>query len=59
MPKTRTMRCHYCDRPAAVEVTSDGVVVGVCQRHLRERVAALAEEAGLSSLRERLDLGES
>ncbi len=52
------MRCHYCSRAADVEVESDGVVVGLCERHLRERVEALADEDGVAALREGLDFEE-
>ena len=37
------MQCHYCSRSADVVAESDGVEVGLCERHLRERVATLAE----------------
>ena len=50
------MRCHYCGRSADVEVESDGVVVGLCERHLRERVEALADEVGVAALRDVLDV---
>lgn len=53
------MQCHYCDRDADVEVESDGIVVGLCEGHLRERVEALADEAGVAAIRERLDFEES
>lgn len=53
------MQCHYCDRPADVEVESAGVIVGLCERHLRERVEVLAEETDVESIRERLDFEES
>lgn len=49
------MRCHYCDRPADVAIESDGVVVGLCTRHLRERVQALAGDAAAAALNELLD----
>ncbi|MFB6353253.1 MAG: DUF6757 family protein [Halobacteriales archaeon] len=52
------MQCHYCDRPADVEVESDGVIVGLCEGHLRARVQELADEAGVAALREELDFEE-
>jgi hypothetical protein len=37
------VQCHYCSRPADVVAEHDGVEVGLCDDHLRERVATLAE----------------
>lgn len=37
------MECHFCDREADVGVEYEGVTVGVCERHFRERVEELAE----------------
>lgn len=53
------MQCHYCDRAADVEVESDGVIVGLCEDHLRARVKELADEAGVAALREELDFEET
>jgi len=50
------MRCHYCDRPAAFAAESDGIKVGLCERHFRERLEELADTDGLDSLRERVDV---
>lgn len=44
------MRCHHCSRPAAVTATSDGVSVGLCEDHVRRRLATLAESDALASL---------
>jgi hypothetical protein len=52
------MQCHYCGRDADVEVESEDVIVGLCEHHLRERVEALADEAGVAAIRERLDFEE-
>ena len=37
------MRCHYCDREAAYAAASDGVRVGLCERHLRSQIEELSE----------------
>lgn len=52
------MRCHECGGPADVEIESGGVIVGLCERHLRERVEALADEEAIAALREVLDREE-
>jgi ribosomal protein S14 len=52
----QSMRCHYCDREAAYVAEKDGVRVGLCQRHFRERVEELSESDGLAALREQLDI---
>lgn len=49
------MRCHDCGAPADVEVESRGVIVGLCEQHLRERVEELADEGAIAALREVLD----
>jgi hypothetical protein len=53
------MRCHYCDREAAYAAEKDGVRVGLCQRHFRERVEELAESDELAALREQLDINRT
>lgn len=53
------MRCQDCSRPADVEVESGGVIVGLCEEHLRERVESLADEWAISVFREILDPEES
>ncbi|ESP89511.1 DUF6757 family protein [Candidatus Halobonum tyrrellensis] len=50
------MRCHYCEREAAYTADRDGVRVGLCENHFRERVEELAESEGLEALRERVDV---
>lgn len=50
------MRCLDCDREADFEVESDGVIVGLCEVHLRERVATMADEEVASALRDVLDV---
>ena len=50
------MQCHYCEDEAAFAAEKDGLRVGLCERHFRERVEELAESEGLESLRERVDV---
>ncbi|WP_172861796.1 DUF6757 family protein [Halopenitus persicus] len=50
------MYCHYCDREAAFEAESDGVTVGLCEDHFRERVQELADSDELQALKERVDV---
>jgi hypothetical protein len=50
------MQCHYCERDAAYAAESEGVRVGLCEEHFRERVEELAEDEGLESLREEVDV---
>lgn len=54
-PKDR-MKCHYCDREAAYAAEKDGIKVGLCERHFRERVEELADSDGLAALREQIDI---
>ena len=48
------MRCHDCGRPADIEVESDGVIVGLCEDHLRDHVESIAGEHALDTLNELL-----
>lgn len=50
------MECHYCGQPADVTVESDGLRVGLCDEHFRERLAELSESAELETLRDELDV---
>lgn len=50
------MRCHYCEREADVVVEKDGVRVGVCEVHFRDRLEALSDSAMLEELGEQLDV---
>ncbi|MFB6244448.1 MAG: DUF6757 family protein [Halobaculum sp.] len=50
------MQCHYCDRAAAYAAESDGVRVGLCEEHFRERIEELAESDGLANVREQVDV---
>ena len=49
------MRCHYCDRDADYVAESEGVRVGLCDRHVRERVRELADEGAVAALRDVLE----
>jgi len=50
------MRCHYCDRAAAVSAESGGVRVGLCEEHFQERMEELAESEDIRELEEQLDV---
>jgi hypothetical protein len=50
------MRCHDCDRSADFEVESDGVIVGLCEGHLRARVESMADDEVAAALRDVLDV---
>jgi hypothetical protein len=50
------MRCHYCEHDAAYAAEKDGIKVGLCEEHFRERVEALAESDELEALREQIDV---
>ncbi|MEZ3116411.1 DUF6757 family protein [Halobaculum sp. MBLA0147] len=50
------MQCHYCDEDAAYAAESDGLRVGLCEDHFRERVEELAEDEGLERVREQVDV---
>jgi len=49
------MHCHYCDREADVVVEREGVRVGLCEAHLRERLAELSDAEWLADVREQLE----
>ena len=50
------MQCHYCDEPAAYAAESEGVKVGLCEEHFKERLEELAESDTLEKIRERVDV---
>ena len=50
------MECHYCGRTADVTVESDGVRVGLCEDHFRERLEELSESAAFADLRDEIDI---
>ncbi len=50
------MRCHYCDREAAFAAESEGLTVGLCEEHFRERLQELADADGLDALKEHVDV---
>lgn len=39
------MRCHECGAEAAYAPETGGVRVGLCERHLQERLATFPDEA--------------
>ena len=53
------MQCHYCDREADIAVEKDGVRVGVCDDHFRDRMEDLSESEWLSDLEADLDVDRS
>lgn len=50
------MRCHYCHRQAAFTAEREGVRVGMCKPHFRERFQELADSEGFDELREELNI---
>jgi hypothetical protein len=50
------MECHYCESGADITVEKDGVRVGVCEEHFRERMDELADSEWLDGLEEQLDI---
>lgn len=50
------MRCHYCERDAAVSAETDGVRVGLCEEHFHERMEELAESEEIRELEEKIDV---
>ncbi|WP_435359912.1 DUF6757 family protein [Haloarchaeobius sp. DFWS5] len=50
------MKCHYCDHEAAFAAESDGLRVGLCEEHFRERLEELADADELKQLKERVDV---
>ncbi|MDZ7849845.1 MAG: DUF6757 family protein [Halodesulfurarchaeum sp.] len=49
------MECHYCGRTADVVAETDGVRVGLCEDHFRERLTELSESS-FEALQEELDI---
>jgi hypothetical protein len=54
--ETPDMRCHYCDREAAYAAEKEGIKVGLCESHFRERIEELADSDELAALREQIDV---
>jgi hypothetical protein len=50
------MQCHYCDRDAALAVEKDGIRVGLCEEHFRDRLEELSESGFLAELGDELDI---
>lgn len=53
------MNCHYCDRTAAYAAEKDGIKVGLCEEHFRERLEEFAESDELAALREQIDVNRT
>lgn len=53
------MECHYCERDAEVGVEKDGVTVGVCEAHFRERLEELEDAEWLEDIEEHIDIDRS
>ena len=49
------MRCDWCDREAAYVAEREHIRVGICERHLKERMEALTDADSLIDLREAFD----
>jgi hypothetical protein len=50
------MQCHYCEASATYTAESDGIKVGLCDEHFRERLEELAEADAFDRIRERIDV---
>ncbi|MGM0604591.1 MAG: DUF6757 family protein [Halobacteriota archaeon] len=50
------MRCHYCDREAAYAAETDGIKVGLCSEHFRDRLEELSDSEEFAALRDQLDV---
>ncbi|WP_327053290.1 DUF6757 family protein [Halomicrococcus gelatinilyticus] len=49
------MQCHYCDREATFAPEKDGVRVGLCDEHFRERFEELSETDALDAIEQEFD----
>ena len=50
------MHCHHCSREATFTAETDGIRVGLCDRHFRDEFTRLARSETFSHLRQRLDI---
>ena len=50
------MQCHYCDDDAALAVEKDGIKVGLCEDHFRDRLQELQDSGFLEDVRDDLDI---
>lgn len=50
------MRCHYCDRKAAFSAEKEGIRVGLCKQHFRDRFRELADSDTFADLKEELNI---
>jgi hypothetical protein len=53
------MRCHYCEEKAAFAAEKDGLKVGLCTDHFRERMEALTDSAERADLKDQLDVNRT
>ena len=51
----QSMQCHYCDREATFAPEKDGVRVGLCDEHFRERFEELSETDALDAIEQEFD----
>lgn len=49
------MRCHYCAADATLVVDADGVRVGLCDAHFRDRLEDLKAPEAFGGLVEKLE----
>jgi cytochrome c553 len=49
------MQCHYCDDEAAVAVEKNHLKVGLCEKHLRERMEELSDSEVLADFESQID----
>jgi len=49
------MHCHYCDREADLAVEREGVTVGLCEEHFRERLEELSDSDRYEELKDELE----
>lgn len=51
------MQCHYCDDDdAALAVEKDGIKVGLCEDHFRDRLEELSESGFLDDIQDDLNI---
>lgn len=50
------MQCHYCEDEAALAVEKDGIKVGLCEAHFRDRLEELSDSGFLDDIQEDLNI---
>lgn len=53
------MRCHYCTSEAAFAAEKDGLKVGLCAEHFRERIEEITDSEELAALEDQLDVNRT